>query len=89
MELDAIDGCYLLIEAIKANLEDRLYKLYVSIYPYMLLNEEVISFEEFKSEMMDDKSRPTAKEIKKDKEEIMGDVESILNNFNRTGGEAY
>lgn len=89
MELDAIDGYYLLIEAIKANLEDRLYKLYVSMYPYMLLNEEEISFEEFKSKMIDDKSRPTAKAMKKDKDKIMGDVESILNNFNRTGGEAY
>lgn len=55
----------------------------------MLLNEEEISFEEFKSKMIDDKSRPTAKAMKKDKDEIMGDVESILNNLNRTGGEAY
>ncbi len=74
MNLDAEDGLNLIIKAFKNDSRDKLYKLYLSKYPYMDKNN-YINFDDFFK-----KCTATRVVTSKSKEEIYKNVENILRN---------
>lgn len=61
LEMDLVDGTFLIKKAIEQVQQDKAYKLWVSIYPHM---ENPITFEQFyKPKPIETKKPMTAREI--------------------------
>lgn len=80
--MDAESGVMLISEAVKQKQVENLYKLYVSLVPYMS-SENYMSFDEFYEDSIDN-SNYESKVY--DKEEVYEDVRDILS-YNIVGGE--
>lgn len=85
MSLDSVDSVGLIEAAISQDVSEKLYGLYVQVYPSMIKGEiEYVTFEDFrkKSNYVDPRDKKSmTREKTKTKEEVMSNVEDIMRNY--------